>query len=120
MTKNKFHGSKGQNPALRQAILEKNIEARLKEYYKKGIAKGCLGFEVMTLMILNDKFGMSVEDQQKYVELMNDLADSMEMDYLNVTDIVKALHDENGFTMSEDKLIEIDPSLAAYCTPSEE
>ena len=122
MAKNKPVHSKGKpNPALARALLEKNIENRLKEQYDRGLNRGCLGFEVMALMILHDKFGMEDEAElRRFCDEVNSITDSVLGGYLTVSDMVKTLQEESGFTMTEDQLIAIDPSLAAYCDPKNE
>lgn len=74
----------------------------------------------MSLMVLHDKFGMTAEDISRYANYINDIADSVNLGYCTISDMVQALHDEEGFTMSEDQLIAIDPSLAKFMSPNDE
>lgn len=120
MAKQHYQGQKKQNPALQRALLEKNIENRLREYYQKGLDKGCLGFEVLALMVLGDKFNMSDDDLKRFASEINSITDSVLSKYVTVTDIVSTLKEEYNFSMTEDQLIKIDPSLAAYCEPKNE
>lgn len=74
----------------------------------------------MSLMVLHDKFNMTIDDISRYASHINDIADSVNLGYCTISDMVKALHDEEGFTMSEEQLAAIDPSLAKYMSSNNE
>lgn len=117
---NKFHSSKGVNPAVQRAKLAANIETKLIEAHNKGVNKGCLGFEIMALMILHDKFGMEEEDIKRFANEVNYTTDSVLKKYVSIPDMIQCLHDECGFTMTDEQLIAIDPSLAGFLSSESE
>ena len=114
-----FHHQKNQNPAVTQLRIQQNLAGKLKDSYDKGIVKGCLGFEVMSIMVLHDKFNMTAEEIKQFAAYINDITDSVNLGYCTISDMIKALHDEEGFTMTEDQLAAIDPALVKYMNPQE-
>lgn len=66
-------------------------------------------------MVLHDKFGITDKDELKrYCKEMDNLSDTMNKEYANLSDFVKALNEESGFALSDDELAAIDPGLAGY------
>ena len=116
----KFQHSKGINPAVQKAKLAANIEAKLIDAHNKGVNRGCLGFEIIALMILHDKFGMEEKDIKRFADEVNYTTDSVIQKYVSIPDMIKCLHEECGFTMTDDQLIAIDPSLAGFLSPENE
>lgn len=70
-------------------------------------------------MVLHDKFNMTAEEIKQFAAYINDIADSVNLGYCTISDMIKALHDEEGFTMTEDQLAAIDPALVKYMNPQE-
>lgn len=69
----------------------------------------------MSLMVLHDKFGITdKEELKRYCNELGGIADAMNKDYANLSDFVKALNEESGFTLSDDDLAAIDPGLVGY------
>lgn len=112
---------KNVNPALQRAIMATKIEASLKDAHKKGIIRGCLGYEIISLMTIYDKLGIEdVEALKMYCREVDSLAESVLKEDVSMQDIIDTLRDEKGFTITNETLISIDPGLAAYLTPSDE
>lgn len=110
--KRNFQKSKGENPALKRAITEHHIRTALIDARKGGIEWACLAYEVITLMVLHDKFNITDKDELKrYCNEMGSLSDCISKDYATLSDFIKTLHDECNFTLSEDELAAIDPGL---------
>ena len=119
--KKHYQKQKNLNPAVQRALTEQKITNALKDARQKGIDWACLAYEIMALMVLHDKFGIDdSEELKRYCIEMNNLSDTMLGEYANLSDFVLTLHDECGFTMSEEDLIRIDPSLAGLMDPKEE
>ena len=113
--------SKNMNPALQRAIMASKIEASLKDAHKKGIIKGCLGYEIISLMTIYDKLGIEDVDTLKmYCEEVDSLAESVLKEDVSMQDIIDTLRDEKGFTITNETLVSIDPGLAQYLKPSDE
>lgn len=111
--KKRFQKSKGLNPAVQKMITEQKITNALNDARRKGVNWGCLGYEVMTLMVLHDKFGITdKEELRRYCKEMDSLAECMTKDYASLSDFVIALNEESGFTLTDDDLVEIDPTLS--------
>lgn len=101
--------------------IEKAIVNDLHNARLNGIKWACLAYEVMTLMVLHDKFGIEdKEELKKYCNEMGSLSDCMTRDYANLSDFVKVLKEESGFTLSDDELTAIDPGLAGYFAAEQE
>ena len=95
-------------------ITEQKINNALKDARKNGVGWGCLGYEVMTLMVLHDKFGITDKDELKrYCKEMDSLADCMHKDYATLSDFIITLKEEAGFTLTDDDIAEIDPTLSS-------
>ena len=94
-------------------ITEQKIKNALENARRKGVNWGCLGYEIMTLMVLHDKFGITdKEELRRYCKEMDSLVECMTKDYASLSDFVIALNEESGFTLTDDDLVEIDPTLS--------
>lgn len=110
-----FQKSKGMNPALQHAITEQKIKNALTASRREGINWAAMAYEIMTLMVLHDKFGMTDKDElRRYCKEMSNISDTMTKDYASLSDFIITLKDEAGFTITEDDLANIDPSLVGY------
>lgn len=87
---------------------------------KNGIDWAVLAYEVMTLMVLHDKFGIDKEeDLKRYCKEMDSIADTIQRDYANLSDFIITLNEECGFNLTEDQLARIDPSLVGLLKPKD-
>lgn len=108
------------NPAAQQLQLERAIKIAHKKGYQSGIDWACIAYEVMTVMVLHDKFGIEDKDELKrYCHEMGSLADCMTREYATLSDFVKTLKEECGFTLDDDDLVRIDPGLAGLMEEKE-
>lgn len=74
-----------------------------------------MAYEIMTLMVLHDKFGITDKDElRRYCKEMANISDTMDKDYASLSDFIITLKNEAGFTITEDDLANIDPSLVGY------
>lgn len=118
--KKRYQRPKGQNPALADKLFEQKIISSLNDARRKGIDWACLAYEVMTLMVLHDKFGITDKDElRRYCKEMGSLSESMEKEYANLSDFIKTLKEESGFTLSDEDIAKIDPGLAGYMASEE-
>lgn len=116
----RYQKPKAKNPALATMNMEQKIVGKLKDARRGGIEWACLAYEVMTLMVLHDKFGITdKEELKRYCKEMGNLSDSMDKEYANLSDFVMALKEESGFTLSDDELAAIDPGLTGYFAANE-
>ena len=107
-----FTSSNGMNPALKEQILKKAIEKELIDANDKGVKFGVAAYEVLTLMILFDKFNFSEEDLKRYMNEMGNYSECITGDYVTLADYVKTLREEANFKLTDDQIATIDPSLA--------
>ena len=108
------------NPALQKAVTEQKIKKALHDARQDGIDWAAIAYEIMTLMVLHDKFGMTdKEELKKYCKEMASISDSMTKDYATLSDFVQALKDEAGFSITEEDLANIDPGLAGLLADKE-
>ena len=115
-----FQKSKGMNPALQHAITEQKIKQALHNARQDGIDWAAIAYEIMTLMVLHDKFGMTdKENLKRYCKEMANISDTMTKEYATLSDFVSTLKEEAGFSITEEDLANIDPGLAGLLADKE-
>lgn len=113
--KRHYQKAKQPNPAVRKQQTVQKIESALHNARRGGIEWACLAYEVISLMVLHDKFNITDKNELKrYCSEMGNLSDSITKEYATLSDFVVALKEESGFTLTEDELAMIDPSLAGF------
>ena len=118
--KRSFQRSKGTNPALQKALTEKKIENALHDARQSGINWAAIAYEVMTIMVLHDKFNITdKEELKRYCKEMASISDAVTGDYATLSDFVTTLKEEANFSITEDDLVNIDPALAGLLEEKE-
>lgn len=116
--KNKPHITvKKQNPALKQAAIKAKLETTLKNSFKDGIEYATTMVNIMTVMILFDKFNFSEEDLHKFTDEMDSISDSMIDGYVSIEDMIATIREEAHTNMTTDLLLKLYPGLNAYIPP---
>lgn len=105
---------------MQKALTEKKIENALHDARQSGINWAAIAYEVMTIMVLHDKFNITdKEELKRYCKEMANISDAVTGDYATLSDFVTTLKEEANFSITEDDLVNIDPALAGLLEEKE-
>jgi hypothetical protein len=114
-----FQKAKQSNPALQQMMIEKRVKEAMKQSEQSGLEKGVILYTIILSMVLHDKSGLPEEDIKRIIKEISRAADSINGDYETIPDMIKALKEEGGYTISDEKLMEYWPELEGFLAPTE-
>ncbi len=116
MAKNKVkHKRSTPNPVLQQQAFEKRIEDRMATIRDEAIEYGMISMKIITIMVLHDKMSMNLERSiDTFNTESNKLMERINGEFTSLPELISALHEETGYTLTVDEIAKIDPQMAAY------
>lgn len=110
---------KRQNPAVGQMKIEQRIKKAMEETKQNAIEYTTIIYSIILLMVLSDKTDMTQERIMHIKTEIDRAFDSINKDYMTIPDVIKTLHDEYGYNLSEDNLLKYYPELEGYLNGEE-
>lgn len=114
-----YQKPKRNNPALNKAILEKRIQTAMNTAKKAGIEYAGIAYNIISVMVLYDKLGLSDEQIESYMKYVSELSESITQEYVDIPDMIKAIKEEHGIAINDDILLKYYPALEGYLKPEE-
>lgn len=105
------------NPAMAQMQQQKRIENQLKEAYNQGVRQGIILDKIIAVQLLrNAGSGAPITE---YMEAFDKYRNAVIFDELTtVRDIIDQLKEAEGFTLTDEDIIEAIPEIASYLPES--
>lgn len=102
------------NIAVQKAIINKHLNDRADIIRQDAINYSVNCMNLMSYMVLSDKFGFSNDDLIRYRKQIEEISDSLMKDYMSIEDIIITCKEEFGIELPVDRLLVIDPTFSAF------
>lgn len=114
-----YQKPKRKNPALERMILERKIQKGMDTAKKAGMEFAGVAYNIISIMVLYDKLGLSDEQIESYMKHLSELSESITDSYVDIPDMIKAIKEEHGININDDILLKYYPTLEGYLNPEE-
>lgn len=105
------------NPVVEKMKIEQRIKFAMNESKKAGIEFASIVYNVMSIMVLYDKLGLTDKQIDLFMSNLTKMAESINEDYIDIPDVIKTIKEEHGIKMNDDIILKYYPSLEGYLSP---
>lgn len=111
--------NKTKNQLLIEMQVKSMIHKELEEAKVQATNFAIICMEILSITILNDKFGFNIDQIREYLDYLMQNSDIINGGYASIRDYYVALKEEGTITPDMDFIIKADPLIAEYLEADE-
>lgn len=115
---NKSSSTSKHNKTKNDILLEMQVRSKIKKELEQTKSQASrfaiVCMEILSITILNDKFGFTIDQLREYLKYLMDNANILTGDYATIRDYYNALKEEGTITPDIDLILKTDPDIAEY------